>query len=61
MREHGGFSRDDLQDWMNLIWFIMNPPHNRYEKVKKFIDMALSSPLKVRYRDVMSKKSNEID
>ena len=57
MREHGGFSRDDLQDWMNLIWFIMSPPHNRYEKVKKFIDMALSEPLKVRYRDVMCKNS----
>ena len=61
MREHGGFDRDDLQDWMNLIWFIMSPPRNRYEKVKKFIDMALSSPLKVRYRDVMSKKSAETD
>ena len=61
MREHGGFNRDDLQDWMNLIWFIMTPPYNRYEKVKKFIDMALSAPLKVRYRDVMSKKSTEID
>ena len=57
MREHGGFSRDDIQDWMNLIWFILTPPLNRYEKVRKFIDLALSSSQKVRYRDVMCKKS----
>ncbi len=57
MREHGGFDRDAIQDWMNLIWFILTPPHNRYEKVKAFIDMAVSSPLEVRYHAVMSKKS----
>ena len=58
MREHGGFSRNDLQDWMNLIWFILSEPSNRYEKVRIFIERALSTPLVVRYRDVMSKKPN---
>ncbi len=57
MGEHGGFSREDMQDWMNLIWFILTPPHNRYEKVKAFIDLAVSSPLEVRYHTMMSKKS----
>lgn len=57
MGEHGGFSREDMQDWMNLIWFILTSPHNRYEKVKAFIDLAVSSPLEVRYHTVMSKKS----
>lgn len=57
MREHGGYDRDNLQDWMNLIWFILSKPDNRYEKVSKFIDLAISSPLRVKYRDVMSKKS----
>lgn len=56
MKYHGGYNRDDLQDWMNLICFILSKPHNRYEKVSKFIDMALSVPLLVRYRDVMCKK-----
>ena len=56
MRAHGGFNRDDLQDWLNLLWFIMSPPVNRYEKVSKFIEMALSVPLTVRYRQVMGKK-----
>ena len=57
MSEHGGFNREDIQDWMNLIWFILTPPHNRYEKVKAFIDLAVSSPLEVRYHTIMSKKS----
>ena len=56
MRAHGGYNRDDLQDWMNLISFILNKPYDRYEKVDLFINMALNSPRRVKYRDVMSKK-----
>jgi hypothetical protein len=50
------FSRDNIQDWMNLISFILNEPENRYDKLKLFLKMAISSPKKVRFRDVMSKK-----
>lgn len=53
MREHGGFNRDNLQDWMNLLWFILSKPNNRYEKVEKFLEMAINSPHLVRYREVM--------
>jgi transposase-like protein len=56
MNAHGGYNRDNLQDWMNLIWFVLSPPFNRYEKIKKFIEMAIISPERVKYRDVMSKK-----
>ena len=56
MRNLEGFSRENLQDWMNLISFIINDPENRYDKIKKILIMALSSPKKVKYRDVMSKK-----
>jgi transposase-like protein len=56
MRNHEGFSRDNLQDWMNLISFIINDPANRYEKLKIFLKMAISKPNLVRYRQVMSKK-----
>ena len=58
MRAHGGFDRDNLQDFMNLISFILNDPKDRYEKVDLFINMALNSPLRVKYRDVMSKKDD---
>lgn len=56
MRAHGGYNRDNLQDFMNLISFILNDPKDRYEKIDLFINMALHEPLMVRYRAVMSKK-----
>ena len=56
MTAHGGYNRDNLQDWMNLISFILNEPNDRYEKVDLFFNMALNSPIRVKYRDVMSKK-----
>ena len=46
----------NLQDWMNLFWFIMNEPKDRYDKVLKFIKMAIMSPKRVKYRDALSKK-----
>ena len=59
MRQHGGYNRDNLQDFMNLIAFILNEPYDRYEKIDLFINMALNSPRRVKYRDVMSKKQPE--
>jgi hypothetical protein len=59
MRAHGGYNRDNLQDCMNLIWFILSEPKNRYVKIYKFIGLALNSPKKVKYRDVMSKKHSD--
>jgi transposase-like protein len=56
MKSHGGYSRDDLQDWMNLIWFVLSKPDNRYQNVNKFIELAINTPGTLRYRDVMSKK-----
>lgn len=55
MKAHGGYDRDNLQDWMNLVWFILSKPDNRYEKVEKFIEIALDSPKRVKFRDVMKK------
>lgn len=56
MKVHGGYDRDNLQDWMNLICFILSKPENRYEKIVKFIEIALDSPIRVKYRDIMYKK-----
>lgn len=56
MKAHGGYNRSNLQDYMNLISFLLNKPEDRYEKVDQFINMALYSPIRVKYRDVMSKK-----
>ena len=57
-KEHNGFNRDELQDWCNLLSFILNPPHNRYEKIIEFIEIAILCNKKLRYRDVMSKKAH---
>jgi len=59
MRTHGGYNRKNLQDFMNLISFILNEPKDRYEKIDLFINMALLEPQMVRYRDVMSKKGTK--
>lgn len=56
MKAHGGYDRENLQSWMNLVWFILSKPYNRYEKIEKFINLALISPKKVKFRDVMMKK-----
>lgn len=59
IRAHGGYDRKNLQGFMNLISFILNEPEDRYEKIDLFINMALTTPQTVRYRDVMSKKRTE--
>jgi len=56
---YGAYDREHLQDWLNLFWFIMNEPKDKYDKVLKFIEMAVLSPKKVRYRDAMSSKHSK--
>ena len=56
MREHGGYDRSNLQGWMNLIWFILSEPYNRFEKIRNFIEIAICTHKVVKYRDVFRKK-----
>ena len=58
IKAHGGYDRNNLQDWMNLVWFILSKPYNRFEKIERFISLALNSPQKVKYRDVMKKSAH---
>jgi len=32
LNAHSGFNRKELQVYMNLFYFIMNPPHSELEK-----------------------------
>lgn len=59
MKQHGSYDRKNLQDWMNLFNYIIAPPINRYEKIKKFIELAINSLKKVKYRDVFKYKHLE--
>lgn len=58
IREHGGYNRANLQDWLNLVWFILSDPADRYAKVRKFLEIAMNSPIRLKYREVMLKKSD---
>ena len=44
-------NRDDIQDYLNLLSVMVNPPHNKYEKVKKNLELGLEKPVLVRFRD----------
>lgn len=56
MMAHGGYNRSNIQDWLNLFWFIMNGPKDKYDKIKKFIERAISIRKRVKFRDAMIKK-----
>ena len=56
MMTHGGYDRSNIQDWLNLFWFIMNGSKDKYDKVKIFIERAILIRKRIKYRDVMLKK-----
>lgn len=51
LNAHSGFSRDDLQNYLNLYAFVINPPTDHLEKVEKIIKMVFENPKSLRYRD----------
>lgn len=59
MKQHGSYNREQLQDWMNLLWFILNPPNDKYAKVLKFIEIAIMEPKRVKYRDSMMQNTTK--
>lgn len=61
MRAHGGYDKRHLQDWMNLFWFIMNGPKDKFDKVKIFIERAINTRKRVKYRDAMKKNHDTIE
>lgn len=58
LREHGGYERADLQGWCDLFWFVWSDPANRMEKAAKFIEMAVSTRKRIKFRDVFRKKND---
>ena len=56
MASHGGFDRREIQDWLNLFWFISNGPKDKYDKVLLFLKMAIQKRCMVRYRDTFGSK-----
>ena len=51
LNAHSGFSRDDLQGYLDLYSFVINEPKDHLEKVEKIIKMVFENPKLLRYRD----------
>ena len=51
LNAHSGFSRDDLQGYLNLYAFVINQPYEPLEKVEKLINLAFERPKLLRYRE----------
>ena len=51
LNAHSGFCRDDIQDYLNLYSFVINPPSDHLEKVEKTIDLVYKNPKSLKYRE----------
>jgi transposase-like protein len=56
LNSHSGFDRDDLQNYLNLFCFMMNPPINKLEKVKMLLSSAINGAESLTYREFLAKK-----
>lgn len=54
LNAHSGFNRDDLQNYLNLYSFVINPPSDHLEKVEKIINLVFQNPKSLKYRDHFS-------
>jgi hypothetical protein len=54
LNAHSGFTRDDIQGYLNLFSLVTNPPNEMLEKVELVIKSAFQNPKTLRYRDFYS-------
>lgn len=50
LNTHSGFERSELQGYLDLFTFLINPPHEPLEKVKILLISALFIPKTLQYR-----------
>lgn len=49
---HSGFERSQIQSYLNLYSFVLNPPSEKLEKVEALLNLAFEKPKLLRYRDM---------
>ena len=49
---HSGFERSQIQSYLNLYSFVLNPPSEKLEKVEKLLNLAFEKPKLLRYRNM---------
>lgn len=54
LNAHSSFDRNDLQNYLNLFSFVMNPPSDPLEKMEILLNLAFQNPKLLRYRDFYS-------
>ena len=60
LNAHSGFDRDDLQNYLNLYCFMNSQPKNKLMKVRVLLDLALTTNVNLKYRDLFE-TSKEAD
>jgi len=50
LNAHSGFLREDLQDYLDLLAFIINPPASKHKKLEIFMNRAMTLRVLHRYR-----------
>jgi len=50
LNAHSGFNRSQIQGYLDLFCFIMNPPENKYKKLEKLLNLGIQNPKLLRYR-----------
>ena len=56
---HSGFLRKDIQGYLDLFAFIMNPPSSKLKKADKFLEIAIKRRTHLKYREFYSKKCDD--
>lgn len=59
LKAHDGFNRNELQGYLDVFCFIMNPPSSMLEKVENVLIRALRCPKILRYRDYYAKNDGK--
>lgn len=58
LNSHSSFNRCDIQNYLNLFCFIMNPPVDKLKKVEKLLNVAIYSDKTLKYREAFKTKSS---
>ena len=61
LSSHSGFNRDDFEDYLNLFCFITSSPSDKLKKVEILLNLALSTKVTLKYRDLFNVTSVEED
>ena len=49
---HSGFDRKEIQGYLDLYAFVLNPPSDKLEKVDILLNLVFQNPKILRYRDM---------